>query len=134
MKLCYRDESGTGDDPIAVMVGVVVDAQRMHVTKEHWTELLVALSRVVGRSIDEIHTRDFYAGNGVWRGMKGPERSQVITEVFNRFEARRHHIVYSSVEKAAYLTSLKAGPVPSELATPWRVMGMHLVLSVQRIH
>ncbi len=122
MKLCYCDESGTGDEPIAVMVGIVVDAHRMHVTKEHWAELLVALSRVVGRSIDEIHTRDFYAGNGVWRGMKGPERSQVISEVFNWIDARRHHIVYSSVEKSAYYTSLKAGQVPSELATPWRFM------------
>lgn len=134
MKLCYCDESGTGDEPIAVMVGIVVDAHRMHVTKEHWAELLVALSRVVGRSIDEIHTRDFYAGNGVWRGMKGPERSQAISEVFNWIDARRHHIVYSSVEKSAYYTSLKAGQVPSELATPWRFMGMHLLLSVQKIH
>lgn len=134
MKLCYCDESGTGDEPIAVMVGIVVDAHRMHVTKEHWAELLVALSRVVGRSIDEIHTRDFYAGNGVWHGIKGPERSQVITEVFNWIDARRHHIVYSSVEKSAYYTSLKAGQVPSELASPWRFMGMHLLLSVQKVH
>ena len=134
MKLCYCDESGTGDEPIAVMVGIVVDAQRMRVAKEHWTELLVALSRVVKRSIDEIHTCDFYAGNGVWRGMKEPERTQVITEVFNWLEARRDHIVYSSVEKAAYFTSLKAGQVPSELVTPWRFMGMHLLLSVQKIH
>lgn len=134
MKLCYCDESGTGDEPIAVMVGIVVDAHRMHVTKDHWTELLVALSRVVGRSINEIHTRDFYSGNGVWRGMKGPERSQVITEVFNWIDARRHHVVYSSVEKSAYYTSLKAGQVPPEVATPWRFMGMHLLLSVQKIH
>jgi hypothetical protein len=134
MKICYCDESGTGDEPIAVMVGIVVDSHRMHVTKEHWSELLVSLSRVVGRSIDEIHTRDFYAGNGVWRGMKGPERSQVITEVFNWIEARRHHVVYSSVEKSAYSTSLKAGQIPSELTTPWRFMGMHLLLSIQRIH
>jgi hypothetical protein len=134
MKICYCDESGTGDEPIAVMVGIVVDSHRMHVTKEHWSELLVSLSRVVGRSIDEIHTRDFYAGNGVWRGMKGPERSQVITEVFNWIEARRHHVVYSSVEKSAYFTSLKAGQIPSELTTPWRFMGMHLLLSIQRIH
>lgn len=116
------------------MVGIVVDAHRMHVTKDHWTELLVALSCVVGRSINEIHTRDFYSGNGVWRGMKGPERSQVITEVFNWIDARRHHVVYSSVEKSAYYTSLKAGQVPPEVATPWRFMGMHLLLSVQKIH
>ena len=52
----YRDE------PIAVMVGVIVDAQRMHVTKSDWRDLLISLSHVVGRSVEEIHTRDFYAG------------------------------------------------------------------------
>lgn len=34
MKFCYVDESGTGDEPYAVMVGIVVDTQRMHVTKQ----------------------------------------------------------------------------------------------------
>jgi len=31
MKFCYLDESGIGDEPYAVMVGIIVDAQRMHV-------------------------------------------------------------------------------------------------------
>lgn len=134
MKLCYCDESGTGDEPIAVMVGVVVDAQRMHVTKDHWSELLTKLSELVGKPIDEIHTRDFYSGNGVWRGMKGPERSKVITEVFNWLTERRHHIVYTGVDKVLYFKDLKDGKIPKELNTPWRFMGMHLLLSVQKIH
>ena len=57
MKLCYCDESGTGKEPIAVMVGVVVDSQRMHITKEDWDELLNHLSDIVGVQLDEIHTR-----------------------------------------------------------------------------
>jgi hypothetical protein len=69
MNLCHRDESGTGDEPLAVMVGVVVGvvvgAQRMRVSKEHWAQSLVSLSRVVGRSIDGIYTRDLYSGDGV---------------------------------------------------------------------
>jgi hypothetical protein len=67
MKLCYCDESGTGDEPIAVMVGVLVDSQRMHITKQDWNGLLVHLSNVANRQITELHTRDFYAGNGVFR-------------------------------------------------------------------
>jgi len=116
------------------MVGVVVDAQRMHVTKDHWSELLTKLSELVGKPIDEIHTRDFYSGNGVWRGMKGPERSKVITEVFNWLTERRHHIVYAGVDKVLYFKDLKDGKIPKELNTPWRFMGMHLLLSVQKIH
>ena len=48
MKLCYFDESGTGSEPIAVVVGVIVDAQRMHITKREWADLLLNLSKVVG--------------------------------------------------------------------------------------
>jgi hypothetical protein len=132
MKLCYCDESGTGDEPIAVMVGVVVDAQRMHVTKEHWQNLLDSLSRIVGRKILEIHTRDFYSGNGVWRSISGAERSEVISAVFKWLSERRHHIVYTSVFKEEYFKSFKAGKIPSELSTPWRFMGFHLLLAVQR--
>ena len=38
MNLCYCDESGTGNEAIAVMAGIVVDAGRMHLTKA-WVEI-----------------------------------------------------------------------------------------------
>lgn len=44
MQFVYIDESGTGDEPIGVMVGVVADSHRMRVTKENWSGLLFALS------------------------------------------------------------------------------------------
>ncbi len=43
VKFCYCDESGTGDEPLAMMVGVIVDAQRMHCTKHDWESLLSSL-------------------------------------------------------------------------------------------
>lgn len=43
MKLCYCDESGTGNEPVAVMVGIVVDTKRMHLTK------YVRITNVVGQ-------------------------------------------------------------------------------------
>ena len=64
MKFCYVDESGTGDEPYAVMVGIVVDALRMRSTKADWDRLLAHLQGIVGRPVEEIHTRDFYAGEG----------------------------------------------------------------------
>ena len=132
MKVCYCDESGTGDEPIAVMVGVVVDSQRMHVTKEHWIGLLDTLSGIVGRKIDEIHTRDFYSGNGVWRDLPGPRRADVITAVFEWITARKHHLVYTAVDKKTYFANIKAGRIHLELNTPWRFMGYHLLLAIQR--
>ena len=45
MKFCYLDESGTGHEPFAVMVGIIVDSHRMHLTKKDWADLLLKLSR-----------------------------------------------------------------------------------------
>lgn len=134
MKLCYCDESGTGDEPIAVMVGVIVDSHRMHVTKDEWSELLESLSRVVGRPVREIHTRDFYAGNGAWRELQGPQRADIISSVLSWLSVRRHNVVYTSVEKAKFYESQKAGQIPAEVATLWRFLGLHLLLAVQKSH
>jgi len=134
MKICYCDESGTGDEPIAVMVGVVVDAQRMHVTKNDWKNLLIALSRIVGKPIEEIHTRDFYAGNEKWRALRGDQRAEIITETFNWIKNRKHDVVYVAVEKSKFYESQKAGQLPAEANTLWRFMGLHLLLSVQKVH
>lgn len=134
MKLCYVDESGTGDEPIAVMVGIIVDSHRMHVTKDEWRTLLVQLSRTVGREVDEIHTRDFYSGSGIWRGMSGAQRAQVITDVFTWLAARKHSVVVTSVDKAAFYTSQKAGQISTDVTSLWRFMGLHLLLSVQKCH
>jgi len=134
MKICYCDESGTGDEPIAVMVGVIVDAQRMHVTKSDWKDLLHTLSRIVGRPVDEIHTRDFYAGNDKWRALPGNQRAEVITATFDWLRARKHDVVYVGVEKTAFYASQKAGRLPGEVNTLWRFMGLHLLLCVQKAH
>lgn len=134
MKICYCDESGTGDEPIAVMVGVIVDAQRMHVTKSDWKDLLLSLSRVVGKPVDEIHTRDFYAGNDHWRALQGDQRAGIITETFNWLKARRHSIVYACVEKSKFYETQKAGLLPDGANTIWRFMGLHLLLCVQKVH
>ena len=43
----------------------------MHITKGDRAELLLELSEITARRITEIHTRDFYAGKGPWRGLNG---------------------------------------------------------------
>ena len=114
------------------MAGIVVDSTRMHVTKENWGKLLYALSRVVGKPIRELHTRDFYPGNGVWRGLKGPQRTKVTDMILKWFAARKHHVVYSAVAKTSYSDAQKEGEIPKEVNTPWHFIGLHLILSIQR--
>lgn len=51
MKFVYIDESGLGEKPIAVMVGVIVDSQRMHITKKNWNLLLQTLSNLIVKQV-----------------------------------------------------------------------------------
>ncbi|MFN7936982.1 MAG: DUF3800 domain-containing protein [Bryobacteraceae bacterium] len=132
MKACYCDESGTGDEPIAVMVGIIVDTQRMHITKEHWRELLEELSHLANREVSELHTRNFYAGNGIWRELDGPQRAQIITRIFDWLAERKHHVVYTSVCKKMYHSEFALQKIPDELNTVWRFLGFHLILAMQK--
>ncbi|HKS66392.1 MAG TPA: DUF3800 domain-containing protein [Candidatus Acidoferrales bacterium] len=132
VNFCYCDESGTGQEPIAVMVGIVVDCQRMHITKGDWMDLLVYLSRIAGRQIAELHTRNFYRGAGVWDGLDGEQRSRVITAVFDWLAERKHQVVYSSVCKETYYRNYALQYIPDELNTIWRFLGYHLVLAMQK--
>jgi hypothetical protein len=130
MKVCYCDESGTGNEPIAVMVGILVDAQRMHITKGHWSSLLEELSRIANRPIAEIHTRNFYRGNGIWRDLNAQQRTAIITQIFDWLCQRKHSVVYAAVHKDKYYKNRLL--IPSELNTVWRFLGFHLVLAIQK--
>lgn len=132
MKFCYLDESGTGSEPYAVMAGVVVDARRMHLTKRGWAELLDALSTVVGRKLLEIHTADFYSGNGVWRALPGDVRAKIITLVFEWLSERKHKIVYSAVDKAKFYSEFSEEQKAGEVGSLWRFMALHICLAIQK--
>ncbi len=81
-----------------------------------------------------MHTRDFYAGNSPWRAMSGSERADVVRDVCQWLRDRKHRLVFTSVHKDTYVAALAAADVPSELNTPWRFMGFHLALALQRAH
>lgn len=134
MKFCYVDESRTGDEPYAVMVGIVVDAMRMRPTKADWDGLLKHLGRIVGRSIEEIHTRDFYAGNGPWREINGSQRAVIIGSVMDWIGNRKHLFVYSAVNKDKFLSEFIKDNRHGDIKTIWRFLGMHLVLAIQKYH
>ena len=96
MQFVYIDESGMGEEPIGVMVGVIADSHRMRKTKTEWNALLHALSEIIGREINEIHTRDFYSGNSPWRELDGHQRPAIIEAIFQWLHQRRHSIVVTS--------------------------------------
>jgi hypothetical protein len=132
MKFCYLDESATGDEPYAVMVGVIVDTYRMRVTKKDWAELLEALSQIVEKPLLEIHTSDFYSGNGVWRTLPGDLRARIISVIFNWLKARNHKIVYSAVDKTKFNSEFNKESHANEVRSLWRFMALHICLAIQK--
>jgi len=132
MKFCYLDESGIGKEPYSVMAGVIVDAQRMHITKKHWTELLDALSNILGRPILEIHTSQFYAGNGIWRNLDGETRARIINAIFNWLKDRKHQLVYSAVDKEKYFSQFNNERISKNITSLWCFMALHICLALQK--
>jgi hypothetical protein len=132
MQFIYIDESGTGEERIAVMVGVIADSHRMRLTKKHWNELLRILSEITERDIKEIHTKDFYPGNSPWRGLNGKQRSDIITAIFHWLVDRKHSIVISAVDKGIYNDSFMEEEFSSDISSLWRMMAFHLALSIQK--
>jgi hypothetical protein len=104
----------------------------MHLTKNDWQELLQRLSNKAGRPIAELHASNFYLGNGVWRSIDGPQRAEIITEIFTWLKDRKHRIVYTAVNKGMYHDNFALGKIPDELNTVWRFMGFHLILAMQK--
>lgn len=132
MKFCYLDESGMGEERFAVLAGIVVDARRMASTKDDWDALLANLSRRLGRPINELHTKDFYPGNGPWRGLSGPERSDVIDQVFGWLGHRKHHVVFSAVDRPRFRDSFATEQRLQSIGSDWRLMGLHVALALQK--
>lgn len=134
MKFCYVDESGMGQEPVIVMVGVIVDAQRMHKTKDDWDELLSRLSIRLGRDVPEFHTRDFYSGNGKWRNLPGAERTAIIDEILGWVLERKHKIVCAAIDKQKYSALKTDSEELQALKTPWLAAAVSLVTKIQREH
>lgn len=134
MKLCYLDESGTGSEPFAVMASVIVDGSRMHITKKDWKELLIILSKVINRKVKEFHTRDFYFGNGIWRGLDGNERALIISRVLKWLKDRKHKICFSAVDKNKYFSDFQNNQKLKDIGSLWCFLALHHLLIIQKHH
>jgi len=132
MKFCYLDESGTARNPIMVMVGILVDVQRMKPTKEDWAFLLNELSKLLGKEIKEIHTKDFYPGNREWRRLNGSQRKELTKIILDWFERRKHHFCYSSVIKSKYQSEFDKESVANDIPTIWTFLALHNLLALQK--
>jgi hypothetical protein len=134
MKFCYFDESGMGDEPYLVMTGIIVDATRMHVTKDAWADFLNNLSKAASRRVDEFHSREFYRGNGVWHGTDGAKRAKIIEAILSWVEKRKHKCVFSGINKCEFKKVVKNDHRLKQFKSMWCVAAMHCILQLQKQH
>ena len=134
MKLCYADESGMGDEPHLVIAGVIVDSQRMHITKEMWDQVLKSLSNAASRPVNEFHSRDFYKGNSPWRNISGDKRARIIEALLDWLKARKHKVVFTGIDKHKFDNALAGNKYLVQLKSHWCACAFHLVLALQKQH
>lgn len=137
MKFCYVDESGYGGEPVLVVAGVVVDASRMHITKQDWEDVLDILSGRVGRPVAEFKTRRFYRGTGIWHELDGDERSAVIEAIMAWLRQRKHRIAFAAIDKAKLERlpkSERPEGFPEKCPSAWVLGAFHLLLGIQKRH
>jgi hypothetical protein len=134
MKFFYLDESGTGEEPFAIMVGIIVDCQRMRLTKSHWVELLDKFSKLTGKTIREFHTREFYRGNGPWRGIDGNKRNEILHAILDWLIERKHKISFGGIDKGKYFSDCKTNVKLIDLKSLWCSMAFHQMLILQKTH
>ena len=132
MKFCYIDESGTGDEPLAVMTGIVIDAYRMRPTKDGWEQRFNYLTNELKLKIEELHAKDLFQNRKAWRIIDGNKKSDIVDDFINWFCGRGHHLVYSSVLKDKYLEQSENDDRLQGIGSLWRFLGTHLLLSIQR--
>lgn len=134
MKFCYLDESGMGDEPYLVIAGIIVDATRMHVTKDAWVEFLENLSKAAGKQVEEFHSRDFYRGNGVWHGIDGGSRAKIIEAIIVWVEKRKHKCLFSGIDKKKYKDLLDGDFRLKQFKSMWCAAALHCTLQIQKQH
>ena len=132
MKFCYIDESGNGSEPYLIMVGIIVDAARMHRTKADWQDLLGFLSDILKRKITELHAMRFYRGLRKWRTLKGEVRSRTISAILQWLVDRKHQVVFSGLTKNMFHRNRQGDSRLARFHSGWCFVGLHLVLAVQK--
>lgn len=132
MYFAYVDETGTdGASPLLVMVGIVVNGERLNRTQEELASISAGLSDYTTSLMKELKGRTLLGGSGPWRHVEGEQRRQVVTDLCQWLVARKHRLALAAIDHETF----KNSPPPGvELRTAWRAGAFHVALQLQRAH
>lgn len=132
MKFCYLDETGTGSEPVVILVGVIVDIQRMNRTKVDWDGLFEDISSLARKPITEIHTKDLIPGNDAWRGVDAPIRVEIVDTILDWLIERKHKLTFSAIDKQKF--NKASDDRKDAFKNEWIAAAFHIALTLQKAH
>jgi len=95
----YVDETGIdGVNPLMVMVGIVVNDERLNRTQGEFAAIFENLGELVTGTLK---SSDMFAGSGAWRKVDGQKRRNVITNPCEWLCTRKHDLALAAIEPAA---------------------------------
>lgn len=134
MKFCYADESADPNDPVVqVMVGILVDAQRLHRTREEFSEIFDVVSEVFPEGLRELKGSRIFFGRGGWRDVPPETRKAIFQDFCGWVAKRKHHLTMSAIDVAKFETDIPSD-FPHEMNDLWVAGAVHISLQLQRKH
>ena len=132
MKFVYLDESGTGEEAISIMAGIVVDTMHMRKAKHEWGQHIQRLSLLTNKPFTELKASQLFNGKGPWKAIDGATRLGAVSEIIDWFEQSLLKVICVGVEQSKFESCTKQLKAYPEIASKWRLMAMHTVLALQK--
>lgn len=97
MKVCYVDESGnSAEDPCLVMVGILVDAMRLHRTREAFGQIFDVVQNLFPENLRELKGSKIVPGRGCWRKVDPGIRKRISEYFCKWISERKHHLIVTA--------------------------------------
>jgi hypothetical protein len=132
MKVCYVDESGnTAQDPCLVMVGILVDAQRLNRTREEFAGIFDEIQSLFEENLRELKGSKMILGRDRWRKVDSDLRKRIGGYLCDWIVERKHNIALSAIDRCK-LKGNKTLGVPRACRDEWLTGGLHIALQLQK--
>lgn len=135
MKICYIDESGNDQakDPYLVMVGIVIDSQRVSRTREEFAEIFERLQNLFEESLREIKGSKLVSGRDRWRKIEPETRKTIVSGLCEWIRKRKHNLALAAIDRQKF-HEYATEALPAECKDKWLAAALHIVLQIQKAH
>lgn len=135
MKICYIDESGNDQDKdqFLVMVGIVVDSQRVSRTREEFAEIFDRLQNLFDETLRELKGSKLVGGRDRWRRIDPRTREAIVTDLCEWIKKRKHNLALAAIDRQRFRKHSTEN-LSKECKDEWLAAALHIVLQIQKAH